>query len=632
MKKNILLITFFGILCAQTISTSDLKKISNEQLDLIREELQAAQVSIPVGNNNVSEINTNTDEVSVSTNITTSVNSPFFGYNYFQREINFFDNIPAPNDYRLGPGDQLTISFWGERNSREKFTIDKEGQIFYRDIGFINLSNKTLKEAEDHLNDELSQIFSTLDNVNNPTNIKLSLGDLKSINVFFTGQIANPGMNLIHPFSDVFTALVQAGGVNINGSLRNVQIIRSNNIIETVDFYSFFLTGKNNFSKIRLIDGDIIHIPTVHNRVQLAGAVTNNGFFEFIEGETIQDIINFAGGLVVDASSKAIIKSIDAMNERTSDDYARKSNALSQEQFTSVKLVNGDFIDFLPLKSVDNMVEVLGRVKNPGSYPASTNLYDVLVLAGGFNDPEYIKSIDLENIVVLRKDKSQFYTKEFVTSFSKASEFNITAGDRVLVYQDKNYTNNYIFSVEGQVFKPGTYAYKKGLKISDAIRMAGGLTELSNDSALVVFEIFNEVVNNNIVVTSRRVSNITAEFEFNPGSRIIALPYENVIRVEGNVFSPGLIAQEGQSMSVSRAIELSGGMQKKSDKRKIYIKRLNGSLEKKRWGSRLYAGDTLIIPRKEDDSDFDITAFLADLSSTLANIVAILLVIDNANN
>ena len=86
------------------------------------------------------------------------------------------------------------------------------------------------------------------------------------------------------------------------------------------------------------------------------------------------------------------------MNERSSDDYARKSNALSQEQFTSVKLVNGDFIDFLPLKSVDNMVEVLGRVKNPGSYPASTNLYDVLVLAGGFNDPEYIKSIDLENI------------------------------------------------------------------------------------------------------------------------------------------------------------------------------------------------------------------------------------------
>ena len=144
MKKNILLITFFGILCAQTISTSDLKKISNEQLDLIREELQAAQVSIPVGNNNVSEINTNTDEVSVSTNITTSVNSPFFGYNYFQREINFFDNIPAPNDYRLGPGDQLTISFWGERNSREKFTIDKEGQIFYRDIGFINLSNNNL--------------------------------------------------------------------------------------------------------------------------------------------------------------------------------------------------------------------------------------------------------------------------------------------------------------------------------------------------------------------------------------------------------------------------------------------------------------------------------------------------------
>ena len=169
--KNIVLIFLFTALFGQ-ISQSDLNKISNEQLDLIRKELSTAKVNIPVGGNNVNQIDTNTDAITMKTKIVSSVSSPYYGYNYFKRDLNFYDNIPAPNDYMLGPGDQIVISFWGERNSRETFIIDKEGQIFYPDIGFINISNKTLKDAEKFLNEELSTIISTLEDSKNSTNIK----------------------------------------------------------------------------------------------------------------------------------------------------------------------------------------------------------------------------------------------------------------------------------------------------------------------------------------------------------------------------------------------------------------------------------------------------------------------------
>ena len=164
----------------------------------------------------------------------------YFGYNYFERDINFFDNIPTPSDFKLGPGDEIVLSLWGETNSRESFLINKEGLIYYESIGFINLSNKTLKEAESILLKELSSIYSTLQDESSQTQLMLELGKLKSINVYFSGQVNNPGVHLIHPFSDIFSAIVQIGGINFDGSLRNIEIIRSNTVVAQIYFYSFF--------------------------------------------------------------------------------------------------------------------------------------------------------------------------------------------------------------------------------------------------------------------------------------------------------------------------------------------------------------------------------------------------------
>lgn len=632
MEKKILTILFLTAIFGQ-ISQKDINRISNEQLDLIRSELNAARVNIASNESNVNQIATNTENVSLETKIVSTSSSPFFGYNYFKRDINFFDNIPAPDGYKLGPGDEIIISLWGERNSREQFTIDKEGQIFYSDLGFINLSNMTLQDAEEYLNEEFSKIFSTLNNSTNPTSLKLSLGKLKSINVFFTGQIAQPGLNLIHPFSDVFTAIVQAGGVNEEGSLRNVQIIRSNSVIEIIDFYSFFISGKNDFSDLRLIDGDTIHIPNVENRITLSGQISNSGSFEFLNSESLNDIISYAGGLMVEASSSAILNSVESIVNRKSDDNARTAQLISYEQFDSLQLKNGDKFNFLSISDVNTSIEILGNVKSPGFYPANSSLKEALILSGGFEDPEYIKSINLGMIVVLRKDENQFYSSELITSFENSGEISLVPGDKILVYENINYNNNYTFSVDGEFNNPGFYPYKQGLTLKDALILSGGVTQLSSKENIVLFENFSQLDSlGERANTSRlKVSNLSLDYELSPNSRLVALPQTKSIYILGNVYNEGLIALDQKSLSVSRAVSLAGGFKQRSNKKHIYKVSSNGTYKKIGRFGRVKPGDTLFIPVKEE-RNFDITSFVADLTQTLTNIAAILILVDSNNN
>lgn len=611
------LITFLTFVFSQ-VSVSDLNKLNNTQLDMLRNELNKSSDIKPNSNTSDSaEIKSISLEPSTSSKAT-----PFFGYDYFKKSINFYDNIPTPVDFRLGPGDEIIISLWGETNFRQILTINKDGLIYYKNIGFINLSNMTLKEAENLLKNELAKIYSTL--INGESQIMLELGKLKSINVFFSGQIQNPGVNLVHPFSDVFTAIVQAGGVKNNGSLRNVQIIRNGETISTVDFYSFFATGKNDFSSIRIVDGDVIHIPTISNRVKINGSIRSPGFYEVLDSETILETVEFAGGLKEDASSSAILNKIIPLSDRASDDNAKDSQSLMVNDFANLKLNNGDSLTVLAISNVLSTVKVIGRVKNPGNFPASSNLKSVLDLAGGFNDPYYRNTIILDKIVVIRKDSKNFLSQEFITKYDDSNQFELEAGDLVFVYENINFESENYYNISGEVSQPGPYPFKDSLSIGDAINLAGGYTLLADPESITL-----SVPNS----SSTSLRNVDLNTKIVSGSEIKIGRQSNFISVLGNIYKAGDIYIE-KSVSVSRAIELAGGFKENSLKRKIYIERKNGKITRasglfSRNLKRLQVGDTLIIPRNPTPQDFDITRFIADLSSTLANIAALLLVVDN---
>ena len=140
-----------------------------------------------------------------------------------------------------------------------------------------------LDDAKKIITDRLESIYSTLKGESNGTQHALSLGSLKSINVFFSGETNSPGINLLHPSTDLFSAIAQTG-IKSTGSLRSIELIRNGIKIRTVDFYSFFLQGDNTFSDLRILDGDIINIPIVSKRVLVQGEVTRSGYFELLRG------------------------------------------------------------------------------------------------------------------------------------------------------------------------------------------------------------------------------------------------------------------------------------------------------------------------------------------------------------
>ena len=633
---NIIFILFLSTIFAQ-VSVSDLNRLSNQELDAIRAELQSdAQLK-----NDTESVDSIVDNTPAPVSITPTDNiitkeEDYFGYYYLRKDISFFDNVPTPADYRLGPGDEIIISLWGENNSRENVTLNKDGMIYYENIGFINLSNKTLESAEILLKEELSRIYSTLKDANNPTTLMLELGQLKSINIYFSGHIENPGINLVHPFSDIFSAIVQAGGVNNNGSLRAVQLIRNNQIITTVDFYSFFMNGTNTFSNIKLIDGDTIHIPSFKNRILISGEVNRPSTYELLSNESISDLIGYASGFTSDASSTLILNQIIPVEERFSDDNARTSIALDVKNFQSKTLNNGDTVEVLSIANVDLNVEVFGRVKSPGTYPAkNSSLKYILDIAGGFDDPVFKQTIRENEIMILRQDANKFYGTELIVSYNESHELQLLPNDKIFVYENINYRNSFTYRIEGEVNKPGTYPFIEGTTIEDAIEKAGGLTTLSSLKNIVVFQEYTELDENDEQITrSESVGNIGKDFILGSNSIIKALPFENVIKVEGNVYNPGLVSYY-KGLTMYGAIEQAGGYKPYSMKKRAYVRRANGQIDKANLfrgrTKRLFAGDTVVVPVNPNPSDFDITTFVADISTTLANIAAILLIVDNNN-
>ena len=549
------IILVFLIIINSVFAQGSLRGI-NSELDRLKKELQTDLVE---------EVDTVQEEISTA-NISPLSNSPsdkqpyYFGYDYFSREINFFDNIPTPSNYRLGPGDEVILSTWGEYNSQKKFIINKNGSIFYENLGFISLLNSTLEEAESILQKELSKIYETINNNDNPTNVTLELGRLKSVNVYFTGEVENPGIHLIHPFSDVFTAIVQSGGIKDNGSLRNIHLLRDNKIISQIDFYSFFISGKNDFSDLKIIDGDVIHIPSIQNRINIVGEVNRPGFYEISKNDEISDLIQYASGFTNLASTSIILETINPIESRLSNDKATSSQNIDFNDKIKLDLSSVNKIDVMKIIPNDSMVEVFGRVKNPGRFSANSTLKEVLDIAGGFNDPIFEQTILKNKITVLRQTSEQFYGKEFTISYSSSSSFDLEPNDKIFVYENINYRNSFTYTVKGEVVKPGTFSLSKDLTLAEALNIAGGLTEFGSMDAINIVQTFISIDENGIEIKEEiQLGNIDLNLMVSDGMVINILPIQNTIKVEGNVYNPGLIAISKNAISMSKAIELAGG-------------------------------------------------------------------------
>lgn len=545
-----------------------------------------------------------------------------FGYDFFTRrkEVAFWENLPTPANYLLGAGDELVISLWGETQLRGTYTISRDGKIYDEKVGLLNITGKSISEARQYLKDQYGRVYATLKGKNATTFMDVSLGELRSINVNFVGQVNYPGVYPIHPFSTVITGLIQAGGVETTGSLRKIKIKRDGSTESTVDLYDYLINGEVS-SNIQLRDQDIVVIPPRSSVVEIDNAVVNPGIYEAIPGETIYDMIQFAGGQKHNASETVGIHKIKPKGERKNG-FIYEAHYVD---FESTKLIPANNIDRIAVRHLFRelqQVEIIGQVKVSGVYHYNNGMTfkDLITLGGGFDDSTFWKSVYQDKAEIIRRDPEDRYDeiinvnlKEVVNGNRKA-DIALQNLDRVVIHANLNFFEEDNVQVLGEVNIPGDYPIlQNGEPLQSLISRAGGFTDKSFNDGIEIYR------------GSLRVAWKNMNLPLMAGDSIIVREKPGTVFVTGEVYNPGLIEFDSRN-SLRKYIDLAGGTTKDGDKNDVIVIYANGEVKpKKRFSSPMVKdGATIIVNQKKPTEPFDPTQFANTTLSLLSSLVTII--------
>ena len=409
--------------------------------------------------------------------------SQVFGRDIFMNKNLDFSpspNIATPEDYRLGPGDQVIIDVFGANQTTLSGTISPEGSINIDVLGPVYLSGMTIEEANAYLKKRLAQIYAGLKRGNVKTDIRLSLGQIRSIQVNVLGDVEVPGTYTLSSFSTVFHALYKAGGIKEPGSLRNIKVSRNGRIIATVDVYDFIQNG-NTRSDVRLNEGDVILVPAYTCMVKLSGMVKRPMYFEMKEDESLKQLIEYAGGFAKGAYTNTV-----TVTRQTGKDY--EVCDVDNFDFASFEVRDGDEVEVGELISrFENRVTIRGAVYHPGVYQVGkvTSLRELVGKADGLL-PEAFTSH-----VVMHRENEDLSLEALSIDLGKimdGSEPDIVLKNNDVVYvpNSQELRDEGTLTIQGDVANPGTFQFAKNTKIEDLIIQAGGLLESASLSKIDV--------------------------------------------------------------------------------------------------------------------------------------------------
>jgi len=574
-----------------------------------------------------------------------------FGYDFFTRRdsVAFWENLPTPSNYLLGPGDQLIIFLWGETQLRQTYTISREGKIYGEKVGLLNLSGRTINDARDYLKTQFGRVYATLNGKNPSTFIDVSLGELRSINVNFVGQVKYPGVYPIHPFSTVITGLIQAGGVDTMGSLRQIQIKRDGAMSKTVDLYDYLIKGELS-STIQLRDQDIVVIPPRSSIVTIDSAVVRPGIYESVSEETIYDIIQHAGGPTYDASEKIGIRRMKPQAER-SNGIVFESVYIDYESTRLIPVNSGDKISVRRLFIETQQVEIIGQVKVPGIYHHYDGMKfkDLLDLSGGLEDSTFLKSIYLNKAEIIRRNPNNRYEKvitidlEGIVNGSVSEEVILQNLDRVVVHANLNFFEKENILVSGEVNVPGAYPLiSDGESLQSILIRAGGLTSRALDNGIAIFRdkkyfdtdlsktsVFSDVNNVSDITNISGVSDDkisvawqNTKITLMPGDSVVVKEKTATIFVTGAVYNSGVL-EFRKEKSLRYYINAAGGLTELGNEKGIIVLYPNGMVSPKKWYNNpvVLEGSTIIVNQKTPEEPFNITQFATNWTSIVSSMI-----------
>jgi protein involved in polysaccharide export with SLBB domain len=413
---------------------------------------------------------------------------PIFGRELFLRSTTQFEPVktgPVPDNYQVGPGDQIIVVLTGQVEQSYERTVGPEGWIVLPEVGRIFVAGRSMAELNEVMFRELSQAYSGLrEDGDGATDFDVTLGELRTNQVFVIGEVERPAAYEVSALGTAMTALYRAGGPARSGSFRDVVVNRDDSTVARLDLYDYLVEGDAS-SDAQLRQGDIVFVPPARNRVRLSGPVKRPGLYEFREGETLRDVLRYAGGLEPDASLRRIQVERIAGEGGARPGQERRILDVSAERLAGsdeaggFELRAGDRITlFAVLGDVRNQVSLSGGVWRPGTYSVTedTRLWDVLQRAGGLV-PDAVQA--RAQIQRLREESNTRRMIQVSLERDSAGEPvenpRLEGRDQVIVFARRNLMGRRAVSIGGWVRNPGVYSFVDGMTVADLVLKAGGL-------------------------------------------------------------------------------------------------------------------------------------------------------------
>jgi polysaccharide export outer membrane protein len=409
---------------------------------------------------------------------------PIFGRSLFRIATSQFQavaNGPVDPGYRLGPGDQLVAVLTGDVELSYTLDVNREGMIVIPDVGQVYVAGLTLRELEDRLYERLGAVYSGVGRgPGATTRFTLSMGQLRTNQVFLVGEVERPGAYQVSSVSTVFNALYQARGPNDNGSFRRIEVRRGGVTIRTVDVYDYLLRGDSR-DDIRLEQGDVIFVPLAGVQVGIKGAVRRAAIFELKEGEGLRDLLSFAGGLQAEASlARVQIDRVLPPEQRR----PGVERALVDVDVRALlaggpapRLFDRDVVSVFTVASERrNRVTVTGEVRRPGIYewqPGQT-LWGVIERAEGLGEDAYTARAHVYRLDPRDGTRSLLRIPLYAATPGVRQDIQLSDRDSIVVYSRAELRNPQVVYVAGFVKRAGAYPLAAGMTSRDLILAAGG--------------------------------------------------------------------------------------------------------------------------------------------------------------
>ncbi|WP_254411699.1 SLBB domain-containing protein [Dyadobacter diqingensis] len=505
-----------------------------------------------------------------------------YGYSIFaDKQFNPIPDlqIATPTNYVVGPGDELNIFIYNYAEASYKTKVSRDGFITIERLGNIFVSGRTIEEVRKILIDKFSKFTPGLIGANGETartKLMVTLGEIRNVKVFVTGEVINPGTYEITSLASAFNALYQAGGPNEIGSFRDVRVVRAGKVVSHMDIYDYLVNGKID-GDIRVQDNDNIVVGYYQKRVEITGMVKRPGIYELKPEEKLSDVIKYAGGFN-DNAYKARVK-IERITSKE-----RKIVDVPEDNYSSAEVVTGDLINVETiLDRVENIVTIEGAVMRQGNYSLdnSGTLKKLIENAQGLREDAFTGRISvLRTRTDLTIESIQLNLGDVLNN--TVPDLVLTRLDQVVIPSKFDMAQSAIVTVEGEVNNPkfgendGKYPYVANMTLEDVLVKAGGFKESAFTTEVEVIRRKRNSIPGaaNAQIAETFKFNVNRDLSIgNSESNFVLLPFDQVIVrkspnyveqqsvfLEGEILVPGSYTIINKNDKISDIIKRSGGL------------------------------------------------------------------------